>query len=92
MPSAKSARSSESKRIRNRGLSATTRNLVARARNAINQEDAGTATDLVSQASRALDKTAQKGLIHRNNAARQKSRLVTQLQQLDTPSNTTKVA
>ncbi len=90
MPSAKSARSSERKRINNRGLSSTTRNLVARARNAINQDDAGTATDLVAQASKALDRTAQKGLIHRNNAARQKSRLVTQLKQSDTSSDTTK--
>ena len=90
MPSAKSARSSERKRIINQGLSSATRNLVARARDAINQEDASTAADLVSQASRALDKTAQKGLIHRSNAARQKSRIVAQLNQLDKPSETAK--
>ena len=90
MPSAKSARASERKRIVNRSLSSATRSLVARARNAISQADDSTAADLVSQASRALDKTAQKGLIHRNNAARQKSRIVTQFNQLDKPPNATK--
>ena len=33
------------------------------------------------QAARALDKAAQKGVIHKNNAARRKSRLMRQLNQ-----------
>jgi small subunit ribosomal protein S20 len=33
------------------------------------------------QAVRALDKAAQKGVIHRNNAARRKSRLIKELNQ-----------
>jgi small subunit ribosomal protein S20 len=33
------------------------------------------------QALRALDRAAQKGVIHRNNAARRKSRLMRQLNQ-----------
>jgi hypothetical protein len=41
-----------------------------------------TAQEIVRQAVRALDKAAQKGIIHRNAAARRKSRLMTRLHQL----------
>ncbi len=41
-----------------------------------------TAPEIVRQAVRALDKAAQKGIIHRNAAARRKSRLMTRLHQL----------
>jgi small subunit ribosomal protein S20 len=37
------------------------------------------ATLTVRQAVKALDKAAQKGIIHKNNAARRKSRLMRQL-------------
>src|SRR6266508_1169187 len=40
------------------------------------------AAEIVRQAVRALDKAAQKGIIHRNAAARRKSRLMTRLHQL----------
>ncbi len=36
---------------------------------------------VVHQAVRALDRAAQKGVIHKNNAARRKSRLMHQLNQ-----------
>jgi hypothetical protein len=40
------------------------------------------AAEIVLEAVRALDRAAQRGIIHRNAAARRKSRLMTRLHQL----------
>lgn len=69
----------EKKRIRNRIYRGTARTYVARARTAINQKDAEAAKAATLEAISALDKAAQKGVIHKNNAARRKSRLAKQL-------------
>ncbi len=57
------------------------RTYVARTRRAIDAEDLGAAEEVARLAIAALDKAAQKGAIHRNNAARRKSRLMRQLHQ-----------
>ena len=75
MPSQKSGRSSERKRVQNRPLRTAAKTEVAKARRLVgagNLEDAAKAVQ-VSQA--LLDKVAQKGVVHANNAARRKSRL-----------------
>jgi small subunit ribosomal protein S20 len=41
------------------------------------------AREAVQMATRALDKAAAKGIIHKNNAARRKSRLMQQLNQAE---------
>jgi small subunit ribosomal protein S20 len=41
------------------------------------------AHEAVQAATRALDKAAAKGIIHKNNAARRKSRLMQQLNQAE---------
>ena len=82
MPSEKSARSSERKRIRNRKIRSATRTQVGKAVNALQEGEAQDAELLVVQAVRALDKAATKGIIHRNNAARRKSRLMSKLNAL----------
>lgn len=69
----------EKKRIRNRIYRGTARTYVARARTAINQKDVEAAKAATLEAISALDKAAQKGVIHKNNAARRKSRLAKQL-------------
>ncbi|TFE01093.1 30S ribosomal protein S20 [Jeotgalibacillus salarius] len=43
------------------------------------QNDSDNKTELLSSAVKQLDKAAQKGLIHKNNADRQKSRLTKKL-------------
>ncbi|TFD92347.1 MULTISPECIES: 30S ribosomal protein S20 [Jeotgalibacillus] len=43
------------------------------------QNNAENKNELLSTAVKQLDKAAQKGLIHKNNAARQKSRLMRKL-------------
>jgi small subunit ribosomal protein S20 len=79
MPNTKSAekrvRQSAKRQIRNRVYRGTARTTVKKARNLI---DTGSpeSTEAVLKAIKALDKAAQKGVIHPNNAARRKSRLM----------------
>ncbi|NMC84561.1 MAG: 30S ribosomal protein S20 [Anaerolineaceae bacterium] len=72
----------EKKRIRNRVYRGTARTFVAKARTAINAKDAEAAKAATLEAISALDKAAQKGVIHKNNAARRKSRLMKELASL----------
>jgi small subunit ribosomal protein S20 len=69
----------EKKRIRNRIYRGAARTYGAKARTAIVKKDADTAKAVTLEAISALDKAAQKGVIHKNNAARRKSRLMKQL-------------
>jgi small subunit ribosomal protein S20 len=52
------------------------RTFVKRAQGAIAEGDQETASDAVVIAVREIDMAAQKGVIHKNNAARRKSRLM----------------
>ena len=72
----KSARQSEKRRTHNRYYKATARTYVNRARELIEAGDLNTAEGAIREAVKALDKAAQKGCIHKNNAARRKSRLM----------------
>ncbi len=74
--SAKRARQSVKRRARNRYYQATARTYVKKARAQVETGDVETAEVTIQQAIKALDKAAQKGIIHKNNAARRKSRLV----------------
>ena len=71
----KRIRTSEKRRQRNMAVKSSTRTFVKKARTTIGQDPAEAQTDLVAAIS-ALDRAAQKGVIHRNNAARRKSRLM----------------
>ena len=79
MPSEKSARSSERKRIINRSIRSATRTMVAKARTELEKGEPQVAESALTQAVRALDKAVTKGILHRNNAARKKSRLMAKL-------------
>jgi small subunit ribosomal protein S20 len=73
------------RRLRNRLFASTARTSVRNARSTIesgNPEDAHTAT---LAAISALDKAAEKGIIHKNNAARRKGRLMRRLAQMEKP-------
>ncbi|MCS7221276.1 MAG: 30S ribosomal protein S20 [Anaerolineae bacterium] len=72
----KRIRSSERKRLRNRIVRGQARTFVKNTRRAIEAGDLATAQQLLQKAISALDKAAEKGVIHRNNAARRKSRLM----------------
>jgi small subunit ribosomal protein S20 len=76
-------RQNEKRRIRNRVYRGRARTFVARARTAIENQDPETAKTAVVQAISALDKAAEKGILHKNNAARRKSRLMKRLAALE---------
>ena len=76
----KHIRQSEKRRIQNRGVKTAARTYVKRARSAAQSAPADAMPQIVA-AIRALDRAAQKGVIHRNNAARRKSRLIKLLRQ-----------
>ncbi len=78
----KRARQSEKRRVRNRVVRSRTRTYVKRANAEIVTGDKDTAEAAVREALRQLDKAAQAGVIHPNNAARRKSRLMHKLNAL----------
>mgnify|MGYP002680970854 FL=1 len=69
----------EKRRLRNRVYRGSARTFVARARVALARQDLETMESATMAAVSALDKAAQKGVIHKNNAARRKSRLMKRL-------------
>ena len=72
----KRVRVSERRRIRNRTFRSAARTVVRRAESIIATGDAEAAATAVGTAVSMLDRTAGKGIIHPNNAARRKSRLM----------------
>src|ERR1700716_3126508 len=78
-------RQATSRAIRNKSARSAVRTYVKKATTAV----AGSvqdAAEVVREAVRALDKAAQKGIVHPNAAARRKSRLMGRLHQLTTTS------
>jgi len=71
-------RQNEARRLRNRAVRGVTRSALKNARLAI-ESGADNQEELVYAAVKALDKAAQKGVIHKNNVARRKSRLMHKL-------------
>lgn len=79
----KRIRSSARRRMRNRIYTSRTRTQVKKAREALIGKDVQAAIEETRKAVSILDKAASKGIIHRNNAARRKSRLMTKLAKLE---------
>jgi small subunit ribosomal protein S20 len=65
----------ERRRERNRAFRSRMRTAVKRLRTAIDGGDAEAAKELLPPTLQVIDETAQKGIVHRNTAARSKSRL-----------------
>lgn len=74
--SAKRALQNEKRRVRNRRYVSGSRTAVKRARTVLNGNDMNAAQAAVRVACTELDRAAQKGVIHKKNAARRKSRLM----------------
>ena len=79
MPAAKSQRVAERKRQLKRPIRSKAKTFVRRARLSIDSGDMEAAESATMQAITALDKAAQKGAVHKRNAARRKSRLARRL-------------
>jgi small subunit ribosomal protein S20 len=71
------------RRLRNRLFTGRARTFVKNARSSIEEGTPADARTTTITAIRALDKAAEKGIIHKNNAARRKSRLMRHLAQLE---------
>lgn len=79
----KRVRQNEKRRLRNRVYRGRARNFIRKARLAIESgkvDDARTATQTAVS---ALDKAAEKGVIHKNNASRRKGRIMRSLAVLE---------
>jgi small subunit ribosomal protein S20 len=72
----KRVRQAEERRLRNRSIRGATRTQIRKALPLIAGDRLEEAEGAVRQAVSALDKAAEKGVIHPNNAARHKSRLM----------------
>ncbi|MDP2952772.1 MAG: 30S ribosomal protein S20 [Chloroflexota bacterium] len=75
----KMIRVSARKRTRNKPIRSATKTFVSKAEKLILQKDIEGASKAVLEAVSTLDRAASKGNIHRNNAARRKSRLTKKL-------------
>jgi small subunit ribosomal protein S20 len=63
----------EKARLRNKDVKSSVKTAVRKFREAADAGDAAAATALAREATRALDKAASKGIIHKNQAANRKS-------------------
>jgi small subunit ribosomal protein S20 len=83
MPNHKSAikrmKQNEKRRLYNRNYRNRARTLVKKARTAIKAQEVSAAEAAVRDAIKDLDMAASRGVIHKQNAARRKSRLMKQL-------------
>ncbi len=77
-------RQNEKRRLRNRQYSGRARTFVKKARNAIKEGTPEEAREMTKSAISALDKAVEKGVLHKNNAARRKSRLMKHLATVET--------
>ena len=79
-------RQSEKRRRRNQAIRSRLRHLVRAVREALGARDASTAASRLLDATRALNKAATKGVVHRRNASRRIARLTHAVGQLKTGS------
>jgi len=77
----KQVRVAERRRLRNKSVRSRGKTSITRAEKLIFSGELEAAREAVGVAIRDLDKAAEKGIIHPNNAARHKSRLMKKLNQ-----------
>ncbi|MFW3170211.1 30S ribosomal protein S20 [Geodermatophilus sp. CPCC 206100] len=79
----KRIKTNEKARQRNVAVKSALKTAVRRFRTAADAGDAAAATAALQTASKALDKAASKGIIHKNQAANRKSGMAKQVAKLD---------
>ncbi|MAZ45825.1 MAG: 30S ribosomal protein S20 [Gammaproteobacteria bacterium] len=80
----KRARQSEKRRGHNASQRSMIRTYIKRVNAAIEAKDSKAATEALSTAIPIIDRMADKGILHKNKAARHKSRLNAQIKALNT--------
>lgn len=83
MPAKKAGRQAVKRAQRNRSARTETRTIVGRANRTLASGDAEAARPAVMSAVSMLDKAVKKGLLHKNNVARRKSRMMAKLGNLE---------
>jgi small subunit ribosomal protein S20 len=78
----KRIKTNEKSRLRNKATKSSLKTATRRFRTAAETGDTAKATELAQAATRALDKAASKGVIHKNQAANRKSAIAAQAAQL----------
>ncbi|HRF72614.1 MAG TPA: 30S ribosomal protein S20 [Accumulibacter sp.] len=81
----KRARQAVKQRLHNAGLRSTLRTAVKRVQKAIVAGDKAAAQSIFQQSVAVIDRIADKKIVHKNKAARQKSRLSAQIKVLAAP-------
>lgn len=82
-PSAiKRVRTSEKRRLYNRSIKSAVRTMVRRFDEAVASGEASAANERFVKAASALDRAVSKGVLHKNTAARKKSRMASRLTSL----------
>ncbi|MBI4505509.1 MAG: 30S ribosomal protein S20 [Chloroflexi bacterium] len=76
---AKAHRRSEKRRVRNQSVRSTAKTFIRAAERLITAGQTGDAQQAVVRAVSQLDRAAEKKILHKNNAARRKSRLMAKL-------------
>ena len=71
-------RTNEKARQRNKAVKSSLKTSVRKFREAVEAGDTAAATERAREATRALDKAASKGVIHKNQAANRKSSIAKQ--------------
>ncbi len=79
---AKRARRAEANRLRNKAYKSRVKTAIRKYEEALKQGEADTAREHLLQATSLIDKSVSKGIIHKNTAARRKSGLTKQFNQL----------
>lgn len=81
--SRKSAKTSEIRRKRNSSMTSTMRTAIKNVKKAVASGDKSAAAAALTASMSKIDRTAAKGVIHRNAAARHKSRLAQAVKSLE---------
>lgn len=83
MPAKKAGRQQIKRARRNRSAKTETRTILGRASRSLEDGDFGEAQPAVLNAVKMLDRAARKGILHKNNVARRKSRMMAKLARLE---------
>lgn len=75
----KALRHSQKRRVQNQAVKLSLKKFNVRLRKALTAKQPDQVREIVSQYTRALDKAAKYGVLHRNTAGRKKSRIAAQL-------------
>ena len=85
MPAKKAGRQQVKRARRNRSIRTETRTTLGRANRSLAAGDVDDAQPAVTAAVKILDRAVSKGIFHKNNVARRKSRMMAKLASLEQP-------